>query len=194
MTESEEAEEQRQSSPLSLGSEAIRRVRAQIEAERARAAAQAAAEAVPNSPEARSAAARRVAEAARERAELARLGGRAVIEMQNAHSEVTLFAEISESAGLIRQRRAEGDTGVGRFLLQYVVTPLAVAIIGGGFALGAAKIAADNKSVATPSCMQVYATALEISKDHPTFQLPADDPDQQRCNVNAVLQSSKPTP
>jgi hypothetical protein len=99
-------------------------------------------------------------------------------------------------AGKSRSRRRREpehkSLGWGRFLVQVVIAPLAIAGVGYAGAIGAANIAADDKKVDTPSCLVVYAEALDISKNHPSFRLPDNDPDQERCNVNDVLKNSQP--
>jgi hypothetical protein len=36
-------------------------------------------------------------------------------------------------------------------------------------------------------CLEIYATAANVAKDNPRFRMPASDPDEVRCAVNAAI-------
>lgn len=82
-----------------------------------------------------------------------------------------------------------------RFLIQFVVVPLVGVLIGTGGTLAATQIGQDAKDKSSVSCLEQYKVALDIAKIDPAYRLPATDPVEQQCGLNAALdRTHKPKP
>jgi hypothetical protein len=72
------------------------------------------------------------------------------------------------------------------------VITLLIGVAAGVLTVWAAAIADPAKPVPnTPkSCIDLYEQALPIHKASPNFRFPASEPDQRRCDINALLKTA----
>ena len=90
---------------------------------------------------------------------------------------------------IVLRRLEDGVSGQAALFVKWVIAPAIVALLASAVTLWAAGVAQPDtpEPVVSKPCMELYRDALDIRKDNPTFRLPANDPDQRRCKINAVL-------
>ncbi len=80
----------------------------------------------------------------------------------------------------LRRSRTASAKGVGVVLLLGLLAPLATV-----WSLQVTRWVNDRQ--APKPCLDVYEQAQNIAKDNPAFRMPAADPYEKRCAVNATL-------